>query len=62
MIKIDIKRVSGSYHLEAANESGNIVNMDASPEIGGAGKGMRPMQLLLVALGGCSSVDLETVK
>ncbi len=61
MIKIDIKRVSGSYHLEAANESGNLVNMDASPEIGGTGRGMRPMQLLLAALGGCSSVDLISI-
>jgi putative redox protein len=35
--------------------------MDASPDIGGTNKGLRPMQLLLAALGGCSSVDLISI-
>ncbi len=61
MIKIDINRVSDQFHLEATNESGNTLHMDASPEIGGTGKGMRPMQLLMAALGGCSSIDLISI-
>ena len=61
MTKIDIKRVSDTFHLEATNDSGNTLHMDASPDIGGTGKGMRPMQLLLAALGGCSSVDLISI-
>ena len=32
--------------------------MDASPDIGGEGTGMRPMQLLLAAVGGCSAIDV----
>jgi len=61
MITIDLKRVSGDFHLEATNDTGNSVHLDASPDIGGTGKGMRPMQLLLAALGGCSSVDLVMI-
>jgi putative redox protein len=61
MIKIDIGRVSDTFHLEATNEGGNAVHLDASPDIGGTNKGMRPMQLMLTALGGCSSIDLINI-
>ena len=61
MITIDLKRVSGDFHLEATNDTGNSIHLDASPDIDGTGKGMRPMQLLLAALGGCSSVDLVMI-
>lgn len=44
--------------MEASNEDGNILYMDGSPDIGGEGKGMRPMQLLLAAVGGCSAIDV----
>lgn len=57
-MKINVKKVSGNYHMEASNENGNTLQMDGSPDIGGEGKGMRPMQLLLAAVGGCSSIDV----
>ncbi len=44
--------------MEATNEDGNVIHMDGAPEIGGHGLGMRPMQLLLTAIGGCSSIDV----
>ena len=50
-----------AYRFKATNETGNEILMDASPNIGGEGKGMRPMQLLLAALGGCSSVDIISI-
>lgn len=31
---------------------------DASPEIGGHNKGVRPMQTLIMAVGGCSAIDI----
>jgi putative redox protein len=61
MTKIELSRASDTFHLEAVNESGNTIHMDASPDIGGTNKGMRPMQLLLAALGGCSSVDVINI-
>lgn len=61
MIKIELSRVSDDFHLEAVNENGNSLHIDASPDIGGTNKGMRPMQLLLAAMGGCSSIDIINI-
>ena len=60
-MKIELSRVSDTFHLEATNEGGNTVHLDASPDIGGTNKGMRPMQLLLTALGACSSIDVINI-
>jgi putative redox protein len=57
-MKINIKRLNDNFHMEASNEDGNVLHMDGSPDIGGEGKGMRPMQLLLAAVGGCSAIDV----
>lgn len=57
-MKINIKRLNNNYHLLATNEDGNEVHMDSSPDIGGEGNGIRPMQMLLAAVGGCSSIDV----
>lgn len=57
-MKINLKRLDDDFHLLASNEEGNILELDGSPEIGGHGKGMRPMQLLLAAVGGCSAIDI----
>jgi putative redox protein len=61
MIKIELNRLNDSFHMEALNEQGNSVHIDASPEIGGGNNGMRPMQLLLAAMGGCSSIDIINI-
>lgn len=57
-MKIHLKRTDRDFGLEAQNEEGNTLLMDASTDIGGNGKGMRPMQVLLSALGGCSAIDV----
>jgi putative redox protein len=61
MVKIEINRLNDGFHMEAVNEQGNLVHMDASPDIGGTGLGMRPMQMLLAAMGGCSSIDVISI-
>ncbi|HMV14500.1 MAG: OsmC family protein [Chitinophagales bacterium] len=57
-MKVEIERVNEKVHLTAKNEQGVIVHMDGSPEIGGEELGARPMQLVLMALGGCTSMDM----
>ncbi len=57
-MKINIKRLNDNFRMEAKNEDGNSIQMDSAPDIGGEGKGMRPMQLLLAAVGGCSAIDV----
>lgn len=57
-MKVDIERVNDKVHLVATNEQGVTVHMDGSPEIGGEDLGARPMQLILMGLGGCTSMDM----
>ncbi len=57
-MKIEFKRIDDAYLMEAVNENGNITLTDGSPDIGGSNQAMRPMQLMLVGLGGCSSIDV----
>lgn len=59
--RVEVNSVDGDYHMVASNEEGNTVDIDAAPSIGGTGKGMRPMQMLLSALGGCSSIDVISI-
>ena len=47
--------------MEAINEEGNCIQMYSSPDIAGEGKGMRPTQLLLAAVGGCSAIDVVLI-
>lgn len=60
-MKIELNRLNDGFHMEAVNEDGRSVQIDASPDIGGTNQGMRPMQLVLSALGGCSSIDVINI-
>jgi putative redox protein len=57
-MKITLKRIDDAFQMEATNENGNVTYTDGSPAIGGSNKAMRPMQLMLVGLGSCSSIDI----
>ena len=47
--------------FEAKSESGHQVIMDGSTEYGGENRGPRPMELILMGLGGCASFDIVTI-
>lgn len=57
-MKITIERLNDAVHMEAKNEDGVTLQMDGTPDIGGQHLGFRPMQMLLAAAGGCSSIDI----
>lgn len=61
MIKIELNRLNDAYHFSAENDSGNVVHLDSSPGAGGTNQGMRPMQMLLAAVGGCSAIDIISI-
>lgn len=48
----------GGMAFEGTTESGHSVLMDAAPEVGGENKGPRPMEMVLLGLGGCTSIDI----
>lgn len=60
-MQIKINRIDNDYLMEAVNENGNTLLMDGSEAIGGHNKGMRPTQLLLSAVGGCSAIDIISI-
>mgnify|MGYP003559739901 FL=1 len=47
--------------FEAKSESGHSVIMDGAEAYGGQNRGPRPMELILMGLGGCASFDIVTI-
>ncbi|MCO5231472.1 MAG: OsmC family protein [Chitinophagales bacterium] len=60
-MKISIQRANSAVHLIATNEQNISISMDGSPQIGGMDLGMRPMEVLLSSLAGCSSMDVLSI-
>jgi putative redox protein len=60
-MKINLELQNDKYHLKAINEEQKIVDIDGSPQIGGQNLAMRPMQLMLSALGSCASMDILSI-
>jgi putative redox protein len=61
MMQIDLNLVGGDYGFEAKDAKGHTIKMDTSPENGGINFGVRPMQVLLMGLGGCSGIDIVSI-
>src|SRR5215213_5686091 len=61
MIDIVIERVQGDHGFEAKDSQGHTLHLDSSPESGGSDYGVRPMQSLLMGLGGCSGIDIVSI-
>ncbi len=56
-MKARVKLIEGMTFLGEAG-SGHALVMDGSPEYGGRNAGIRPMELLLVGLAGCTAFDV----
>lgn len=61
MPRIELVRLEGDYGFEAHDQYGHSVRMDSSPESGGQNFGVRPMQMLLMGLAGCSAIDVISI-
>ena len=57
---VKVKWIDGVSFV-GESESGHAVVLDGAPENGGRNIGMRPMEMLLVGMGGCSSIDVVTI-
>lgn len=56
-MKAQIRWIENVCFLGEA-ESGHGILLDGAPESGGQNRGFRPMELLLVGLGGCTAFDV----
>ncbi|MBT3262925.1 MAG: OsmC family protein [Acidiferrobacteraceae bacterium] len=54
-------RLKEDDSLEGLTESGHQVVMDRSPDVGGQNLGSRPMEMLLLGLGGCAMIDVVLI-
>lgn len=61
MIQVEVTRVHGEFGFEAKDANGHTIRLDTSPETGGTNFGVRPMQVLLMGLGGCSGIDIVSI-
>ena len=50
-----------NVHFKATSGSGHAVSLDGSSEAGGQNLGSRPMELMLMGVGGCSSFDVINI-
>lgn len=61
-MKVELKRLNDAVHFEGTSSLSDVkIQIDGSVEIGGEGKGVRPMELVLFALGSCSVFDLSVI-
>ncbi len=61
MLEVNLKRIEGDFGFEGTDAAGHTVRMDTSSETGGVDFGVRPMQMLLMGLGGCSAIDIVMI-
>ena len=60
MVKAKITYTGGMQFIASA-DSGHAVVMDADTDVGGSNTGSRPMELLLMGIGGCSGMDIISI-
>lgn len=59
-MKARVKWVEGMAFM-AESASGHALIMDGAPDIGGRNLGARPMELVLMGAGGCTSIDVVMI-
>jgi putative redox protein len=59
-LKVRVKWIEDVAFM-GESETGHAVVMDGAPENGGRNIGMRPMEMLLIGMGGCTSFDVVTI-
>jgi putative redox protein len=57
-MEVLLNRIDQDFHFEAKGSSPIPVHIDAAEGIGGHNAGARPMELLLMGLGGCTAIDV----
>jgi putative redox protein len=59
-MKATVKWVDNAMFL-GESDSGHSVVMDGPPDHGGRNMGIRPMEMLLIGVGGCASFDVMSI-
>jgi putative redox protein len=59
-MQVQVKWIDGVSFV-GESETGHAVVLDGAPENGGRNIGMRPMEMLLIGMGACTSFDVVTI-
>jgi putative redox protein len=51
-------RWAGDVKFELESDTGHTIIVDGPPDMGGKNQGPRPMELVLLGVGACSSIDV----
>ena len=60
-MKVLLERINDNYLFEVSNSNGHRVLLDNKSKNEGSVKGISPMELLLMGLAGCSSIDVVAI-
>jgi putative redox protein len=54
-------KYTGGLQFVGQADSGHAIVMDGDADVGGNNTGLRPMELLLIGVGGCSGMDVVSI-
>ena len=60
-MNVSLERLNDDYLFEVTNPNGHRVLLDNKSKTEGSVKGISPMELLLMGLAGCSSIDVVAI-
>ncbi len=60
-MKVSLERINEDYLFEVSNENGQSVLLDNKSKEKGEVQGISPMELLLMGVAGCSSIDIVAI-
>lgn len=60
-MKVSLERINEDYLFEVSNENGQSVLLDNKSKEKGEVQGISPMELLLMGVAGCSSIDIIAI-
>jgi putative redox protein len=60
-MKVKLESKNDAFHLEATGANGRKVSIDAGEGIGGHDLGVRPVELLLMSVASCTSIDFKLI-
>lgn len=52
---------AGAARFDGTSETGHTIIMDGAAEFGGKNQGPRPMEMLLLGMGGCTAFDVVLI-
>ena len=60
-MEVSLERINEDYLFEVTNSKGMSIHLDNNSKQNGEVKGLSPMELLLMGVAGCSSIDIVAI-